>query len=77
MTKIEANEILDRVKHGLPASQTQITEALIITGDIGIHEGVRSEGLDGQIQGESLRAWSESRTSLVGQSSIRHSAYSR
>ena len=41
MTKVEANQILDRVKNGIPTSSIQITEALITTGDIGVNEANR------------------------------------
>ena len=77
MSKVEANKILDRVKHGLPTSEVQIIEALIVTGDIGVNEGVRGSGMDGQIPSEGEGSWREQRTFLVGQSSVRHSAYSR
>ena len=77
MTKLQANEILDRVKYGLPVSQIQITQALIVTGDIGVNEGMRGEGMDRPLSPQSEGSWRESRTFLVGQSSIRHSAYSR
>lgn len=77
MTKSEANEILDGVKHGIPTPQTKITQALIVTGDLGNDEGMRSKGMAGEVQAESLQTWRELRTELVGQSSLRHSAYSR
>ena len=77
MSKVEANKILDRVKHGLPTSEVQIIEALIVTGDIGVNERVRGSGMDGQIPPEGEGSWREQRTFLVGQSSLRHSAFAR
>jgi hypothetical protein len=34
VTESEAHKILDRVKNGLPATIKDITEALIVTGDL-------------------------------------------
>ena len=66
MTKSEANQILDRVKHGIPTSQIQITQALITTGDLGVNEANRGARMARQIPRADLSAWEELCESLVG-----------
>ena len=62
----QANRILDRHKEGSHAySLLTITKALYLTGDLGSHEELRSEGMAGEVQGESLRAWSDRGEALV------------
>ena len=64
----QANHILDRHKEGSHAySLLTITKALYLTGDLGSHEELRSEGMAGEVQGESLRAWSDRGETLVEQ----------
>lgn len=64
----QANRILDRHKEGSHAySLLTITKALYLTGDLGSHEELRSEGMAGEVQGESLRAWSDRGETLVEQ----------
>ena len=64
----QANRILDRHKEGSHAySLLTITKALYLTGDLGSHEELRSEGMAGEVQGESLRAWSDRGKTLVEQ----------
>lgn len=64
----QANRILDRHKEGSHAySLLTITKALYLTGDLGSHEELRSEGMAGEVQGESLRAWSDRGEALVEQ----------
>ena len=64
----QANRILDRHKEGSHAySLLTITKALYLTGDLGSHEELRSEGMAGEVQGESLRTWSDRGETLVEQ----------
>ena len=66
MTKAEANQILDRVKNGIPTSSIQITEALITTGDIGVNEANRSLGVVRSLPRAGLSTLEEPCESLVG-----------
>lgn len=66
MTKAEANQILDRVKNGIPTSNIQITEALLTTGDIGVNEANRGARVAGSLPRTNLSAWEEPCESLVG-----------
>ena len=69
----QANQILDRHKEGSHAySLLTISKALYLTGDLGTHEELRSEGMAREISGESLRAWSERSQTLVEQDHIGH-----
>ena len=63
----QANTILDRHKEGTHAySLLTITKALFITGDVGTHEELRSEGLAKEIPGESQGSWTERSPEMVG-----------
>ena len=63
----QANTILDRHKEGSHAySLLTITKALFITGDVGTHEELRSEGLAQEIPGESQGSWSKRSPEMVG-----------
>jgi len=66
MTKFEAHQILDQQKSGLYVAPYKINQALIVTGDLGTHEELRSDRVARQIQEQSLRAWGEPCESLVG-----------
>lgn len=58
LNKIEAHQVLNRVKNGLNASFNEITEALIATGDLGgrMAARVRSEVLADAVEtDEALR----------------------
>lgn len=60
----EANKILDRVRDGVAYPEHVINKALFMTGDMSdehytaVESGMRSKGVDFQIQKEGQRAWS-------------------
>ena len=67
MNHEEANQILDRHKEGSHAySLLTITKALYLTGDIGAHEELRSEGMVDSLPGEDEGSWAERSQDLVG-----------
>lgn len=70
MTNTEANRILDGVKNGIPTPQNQILLALLVTGDLGLHERLRGKRLDQALPGESQRDWAERSAVLVGENHI-------
>jgi hypothetical protein len=61
MTKIEAQAILNKVRegNGSSISLAQINAALHLTGDLGMAEAVRGEGLDTPIPREDKTTWSQ------------------
>ena len=66
MRKQAAHQILDCVKNGIYIEPWRITEALIITGDIGAHEADRSAGMDQTIPRPNYQEWEGPSESLVG-----------
>ena len=62
MTRIEANQILDRHKETHKLSFADTTAALAITGD---YEGYGSEGVDNPIQEEVSGGWDTRRFFMV------------
>lgn len=68
MNRHEANQILDKAREGHPCSEACAIECLHITGDIGAHAPVRSEGMDDEISPEDWRGRVRSRAILVGRS---------
>ena len=67
MNHKEANTILDRHKEGSHAySLLTITKALYLTGDIGAHEELRSEGMVDPLSGEGEGSWAERSEEMVG-----------
>jgi len=70
MTKHEANKILNKIRCGdlHPTSTEFITKLLHITGDLGAYAGLRSEGVDNEIQPQDWRARVRERAILVGRS---------
>jgi len=70
MTKHEANQILQKIRNGHLRSDSEafITKLLYITGDLGPYEGLRSEGVDNEIQPQDWRARVRDRAILVGRS---------
>ena len=67
MNHKEANTILDRHKEGSHAySLLTITKALYLTGDIGAHEELRSEGMVDSLSGEGEGSWTERSKEMVG-----------
>ena len=71
MNLTQAHTILDRHKEGTYAySLLTISKALYLTGDLGAHEGLRSEGMDRQVQGDCIRAWGEPGKTLVEQNDL-------
>ena len=74
MTHEQAHKILDRVKDGTAYSRKIIDEALWLTGDIGSHEAVRSEGMEAAICPESAIFGKGESSELVAASQSRHSS---
>ena len=63
----QANRILDRHKEGSHAySLLTITKALYLTGDLGSHEELRSEGMVDSLPGKSEGSWTERSEEMVG-----------
>ena len=69
MTRIEANQILDKHKETHKLSFADTTRMLSITGDIEEH---RSEGVDCEIQEEAIRPWECECFRMVATNLIRH-----
>jgi hypothetical protein len=62
MTRIEANQILDKHKETRKLSYADTTRALAITGD---YEEYGSEGVDNEVQTEVSRDWDTRRFLMV------------
>jgi hypothetical protein len=69
MTRIEANQILDKHKETHKLSFADTTAALAVTGD---YEGDGSERVDFEIQEESQRPWENQSIFMVVADLIRH-----
>lgn len=70
MTKIEAQKILDQIRGGFGDAYTETCtlECLNLTGDLGVHETVRSKGMDEQVREEGYRARLRQRAIMVARS---------
>lgn len=68
MTYEEAQALLDTVREGGDADPSAIERALHVTGDLGAHEELRSQGVDGEDSQEDWRGWIRSRAIMVGKS---------
>lgn len=66
----QATKVLDQVRAGQGSafSEAEILLALWHTGDFGLHEAMRSEGVDAPVQGEDWRARCRERAIMVGAS---------
>jgi len=69
MTRIEANQILDKHKETHKLSFADTNRALAATGD---YEEHRSEGVDCEVQQESARPWECECFRLVATNLVRH-----
>jgi hypothetical protein len=69
MTKSEANQLLNKLKDGAKLSYHDTTRALAITGD---YEEHGSEGVDTEIQEETIRPWDNECFRLVATDLVRH-----
>jgi len=69
MTRIEANQILDKHKETRQLSYHDTNRALAVTGD---YEGDGSERMDFEIQEESQRPWENQSIFMVVADLIRH-----
>ena len=68
MNREKANKILDRYKEGYSYTEACVLECLNLTGDTATYAGMRSEGMDEEIQDEDWRGRSRLRAILVGRS---------
>ena len=70
MTKDDAQKILSQIREGFGDAYTEACaiECLYVTGDLGIHETVRSSGVDQPLQKEDYRARLRERAIVVGKS---------
>ena len=70
MTKIEAQKILDQIRGGFGDAYTETCtlECLHLTGDLGVHETMRSEGVDQPLLEEGYRARLRKRAIMVAKS---------
>jgi hypothetical protein len=68
MTYEEAKKILDKIRDGDGDgySSATINSALDLTGDLAVHEGERSKGVDSPVQEEDWRGRGRRRSILVG-----------
>lgn len=66
----QAKKVLDQVRAGQGSafSEAEILFALWHTGDFGLHEAMRSEGVDEEIPPEDWRARCRARAIMVGAS---------
>jgi len=71
MTRIEANQILDKHKETHKLSFADTNRALAITGD---YEADGSEGVDSEAQAETIRPWDCECIRLVATNLVRHTA---
>jgi len=69
MTRIEANQILDKHKETHKLSFADTNRALAITGD---YEADGSEGMDPEAQEETIRPWDNECFRLVAADLVRH-----
>ncbi len=72
MNKNQANQLLDKLRDGQKFSFEQISAALFATGDL--HDPMRGERMEGEVQNEGQRDWQAERPELVGRCESRHSA---
>ena len=70
MNHEQATKVLDQVRAGQGAGfgEAEILLALWHTGDFGLHEAMRSEGVDTPVQGEDWRGRIRERAIMVGAS---------
>lgn len=70
MTKSDAQKILDEIRSGFGHAYTETCtlECLNLTGDLGIHEAVRSSRMDQPIREEGYRARLRERAIMVARS---------
>jgi len=71
MTRIEANQILDKHKETHQFSFADTNRALAITGD---YEADGSEGVDCEAQAETIRPWECECFRMVATNLVRHTA---
>jgi len=70
MTKSDAQKILDEIREGYGNAYTEACaiECLYLTGDLRVHETVRSKGMDEQVREEGYRARLRQRAIMVARS---------
>ena len=70
MNHEQATKVLDQVRAGQGSafSEAEILLALWHTGDFGLHEAMRSEGVDQEVQSEDWRGRVRERAIMVGAS---------
>lgn len=68
MTYAQAVQILDKVREGQPYPEATINRCLQLTGDLELHEGLRSAGVDSEIPAEGWRERLRQRQIMVGRS---------
>jgi len=75
MNRIEANQLLDRLKDGETYSLEQISAALFATGDL--YAGMRSARVDTTLSGQNQRSGCIDGAALVGGHEGQHSEDTR
>jgi hypothetical protein len=70
VTKHDAQKILSQIREGFGDAYTEACaiECLYLTGDLGTHEAMRSEGVDQPLLEEGYRARLRERAIVVGKS---------
>lgn len=68
MNHEQAKAILDAAREGRDVGSSSIFRALHVTGDLGAHEGLRSQRVDSPPPSEDWRGWVRARAVMVGKS---------
>ena len=72
MNRLEANQLLDKLRDGHRYTFEQISAALFASGDL--HDPMRSAGMETAPQSEGAGTWQGESTKLVVSSENRHCA---
>lgn len=71
MTLERAHEILDLQKRGITQLPQKVVYALFVTGDLGDHEGLRSQRVDPAVQEVQPNPWTQRSTQMVASDNVR------
>ena len=72
MTHEQAHKILNRVRDGEAYPKGIIDRALCLTGDLDLHEAMRSTGMAATIPGQGAGEWRSGSEQLVAHRDSRH-----
>ena len=71
MTLDRAHEILDLQKRGITQLPKEVVFALFVTGDLGDHEGLRSQRVDPEVQIPQPNPWTQRSAQMVASDNVR------